>query len=284
MDLSNISAEKQALLKRIEEAEKRGDFHAQIENDPPAKTLLLKDVDYLCKKPFNRIKRYLANRMADKHFLRLIKRGDLAIEEPQGKEYLSVLQKGAIITCNHFSPMDNYILFHCIRKALPKKYLYKVIKEGNYTSFKGTYGFFFRYCHTLPLSSNRRTMAAFMKATQTLLKRGESILVYPEQEMWWNYRKPRPFKVGAFKMAYRAGAPVLPVFITMRADGERVDKDGYPLQRHTVHILSPVYPDLALGEKLGAEKMLEETFALYKAKYEETYKTPLSYGREKGGV
>ena len=95
--------------------------------------------------------------------------------------------------------------------------------------------------------------------------------------MWWNYRKPRPFKVGGFKMAYKADVPVLPIFITMR-DDERLDGDGYPIQRMTVHILPPVYPETALGEKRGAEKMKEQAFALCKDKYEEVYGVPLVYG------
>lgn len=277
MDLSNISAEKRALLKRIEEAEKTGKFDESVEEDLPAKELFPNDVDYLCEKISSKIKRRIANRIADRYFLNLIKRDVLIINGVTGQEYLPTLEKGAIITCNHFSPMDNYIVFHCIRKALPRKYLYKVIREGNYTNFKGLYGFFFRHCHTLPLSRNRRTMLDFMKAVQKLLERGESILVYPEQEMWWNYKKPRPFKVGAFKLAYRANVPVLPTFISMQDDENRLDKDGYPLQRHTFHILPPVYPDAALGEKVGAEKMMRETFALYKAKYEDVYQKPLTY-------
>ena len=240
MDLSNISAEKRALLKRIEEAEKAGKFDESVEEDLPAKELFPNDVDYLCEKFSSKIKRRIANRIADRYFLNLIKKDVLIIDGVTGQEYLPTLEKGAIITCNHFSPMDNYIVFHCIRKALPRKYLYKVIREGNYTNFKGLYGFFFRHCHTLPLSRNRRTMLDFMKAVQKLLERGESILVYPEQEMWWNYKKPRPFKVGAFKLAYRANVPVLPTFISMQDDENRLDRDGYPVQRHTVHILPPV--------------------------------------------
>ena len=123
-------------------------------------------------------------------------------------------------------------------------------------------------------------MINFTSAVNALLKRGESVLVYPEQEMWWNYRKPRPFKVGAFKIAYRAGVPVLPTFITMQDDEKRLDENGYPVQRHTLHILPPVYPDVALGDKAGAEKMKEEAFALCKAKYEEIYRVSLVYGSE----
>jgi 1-acyl-sn-glycerol-3-phosphate acyltransferase len=120
-------------------------------------------------------------------------------------------------------------------------------------------------------------MINFMSAVNTLLKRGESILIYPEQGMWWNYRKPRPFKIGGFKMAYRAGVPVLPTFITM-TDDERLDGDGYPIQRFTLHIMPAIYPEADLGEKLGAEKMRDQAYALCKAKYEEVYGVALTYG------
>ncbi|MBO5240177.1 MAG: 1-acyl-sn-glycerol-3-phosphate acyltransferase [Clostridia bacterium] len=281
MDLSQISPDRLAVIRRISEYEKAGRFDEPVELDPEAKELPPEKVDYLCKKLSSKCKRRLANAIADRYFLGLIKKDVLVIDDVTGKEYLTALEKGAVITCNHFSPCDNYIVFHGIRKYLPRKYLYKVIREGNYTNFKGMYGLFMRHCNTLPLSRNRRTMINFTSAVNTLLKRGESVLVYPEQEMWWNYRKPRPFKVGAFKLAYRAGVPVLPTFITMQDDLERLDEHGYPVQRHTLHILTPVYPDLTLGDKAAAEKMKEEAFALCRAKYEEVYGEPLVYNTEK---
>ena len=278
MDLTKLSPERRAILERIEEKEKTGLFHDSVENDPPTKELLPEDVDYLCKKLSSKIKRRTANFIGDRYFLDLIKKDVLVIDGVEGEEYLDVLKNGAIVTCNHFSAFDNYIVFHCIRKYLPKKYLYKIIREGNYTSFPGLYGFLFRHCNTLPLSSNRRTMINFMSAVNELLKQGETVLVYPEQEMWWNYRKPRPYKVGGFKIAYRAGVPVVPAFITMKHDETRTDNDGYPVQRHTLHIMPPIYPDTSLGEKAGAEKMMNEAYALCKAKYEEVYGEPLVYG------
>ena len=279
MDLTKISPERLEVLERIKEYEKAGRFDEDVENDPEAPELLPDKVDYLCKKFKSKLSRRIANFIGDRYFLGLIKKDILVIDGVTGKEHLSALQKGAIVTCNHFSAFDNYIVFHCIRKALPRKYLYKIIREGNYTNFPGLYGFLFRHCNTLPLSRNRRTMMNFMSAVNTLLKRGESILIYPEQGMWWNYKKPRPFKVGGFKMAYRAGVPVLPTFITM-TDDTRLDGDGYPIQRHTLHIMSPIYPDTTLGEKAGAEKMMNEAYALCKAKYEEVYGIPLVYTEE----
>ena len=279
MDETKLSQDRQEVLHRIQEYEKKGWFDKDVENDPPAPELLPDQVDYLCKKLSSKIYRRIANRVGDKFFLGLIKKDILVIDGVTGKEHLSALKNGAIVTCNHFSAFDNYVVFHCIRKALPKKYLYKVIREGNYTNFPGLYGFLFKHCNTLPLSSNRRTMINFMSAVNTLLKRGESILIYPEQGMWWNYKKPRPFKIGGFKMAYRAGVPVLPTFITM-TDDERLDENGYPVQRFTLHIMPAIYPDTTLGEKVGAEKMKDEAYAACKAKYEEVYGIPLVYDTE----
>ena len=279
MDLTKVSKERLEILERIEEYERAGRFDEDVENDPESPELLPDDVDYLCKKFKSKVSRKIANFIGDRYFLDLIKKDILVIDGVTGEEYLSALKNGAIVTCNHFSAFDNYIVFHCIRKALPKKYLYKIIREGNYTNFPGLYGFLFRHCNTLPLSRNRRTMMNFMSAVNALLKSGESILIYPEQGMWWNYKKPRPCKVGGFKMAYRAGVPVLPTFITM-TDDTRLDGDGYPIQRHTLHIMPPIYPDATLGEKAGAEKMMNEAYALCKAKYEEVYGIPLVYAEE----
>lgn len=280
MDLSKVSEERKKVLERIEEYEKQGHFHEPVEEDPPAPELLPERVDYLNKKISSRLKTWVANFIADRYFLNLIKKDIMVIDGVTGEEHLPALKKGAVVTCNHFSAFDNYIVFHCIRKALPRKYLYKIIREGNYTNFPGLYGFFFRHCNTLPLSSNRRTMINFMSAVNELLKRGESVLIYPEQEMWWNYKKPRPYKVGGFKMAYRAGVPVVPTFITMKDDPTRLDNDGYPVQRHTLHVLPPVYPDFSLGEKLGAEKMMNEVYAACVKKYEEVYGEKLTKEKE----
>ena len=168
----------QELNKKIEEYEAKGLFDVDVNIDPETKELLPDKVDYLCKKFSSKVKRNIANFIADHYFKRLIKKDILIIDKIEGEEKIKdALKNGAIITCNHFSPFDNYIIFHCIRKYLPKKYLYKIIREGNYTSFPGLYGFFFRHCNTLPLSSNRRTMMNCMSAINTLLKNKESILL-----------------------------------------------------------------------------------------------------------
>ncbi len=281
MDLSIVSEDRKEVLRKIDEYERKGWFDKDVENDPPAPELRPEDVDYLGKKLSSKIKTAIANKMGRKFFEKMIKEGAVVIDGMEGGENLRLLKDtGAVITCNHFGIPDNYILYHCIQKSLKKKRLYKVIREGNYTGFSGLFAFLFRNCNTLPLSSNRRTMVNFMSATDTLLRRGETVLIYPEQGMWWNYRKPRPFKIGAFKIAVRAGVPVLPTFVTMKDDETKLDEHNYPLQHYTLHVMPPVYPDKTLNEKQAAEKMKEDTFALYKAKYEEVYGVPLAYLEE----
>lgn len=281
MDLSIVSEDRKEVLRKIDEYERKGWFDKDVENDPPSPELRPEDVDYLGKKLSSKIKTAIANKMGRKFFEKMIKEGAVVIDGMEGGENLRLLKDtGAVITCNHFGIPDNYILYHCIQNSLKKKRLYKVIREGNYTGFSGLFGFLFRNCNTLPLSSNRRTMVNFMSAADTLLRRGEAVLIYPEQGMWWNYRKPRPFKIGAFKIAARAGVPVLPTFVTMKDDETKLDEHNYPLQHYTLHVMPPVYPDKTLSEKQAAEKMKEDTFALYKTKYEEVYGVPLAYLEE----
>ena len=271
-----LSEDRIKVLKKIEELEKNGIFDQDVEDDPPSKTLMPDQVDYLNVKLKNKIATHFANKMAKRYFDKEIKKGNLIIKDIIGLENYTAVKTGAIITCNHFNPYDNYVVFKAIEKLLGKKRLYKIIREGNYTNFPGFYGMIFRHCNTLPLSSNLETMKKFLKAVDILLKRGEKILIYPEQGMWWNYKKPRPLKSGAFKFAVTSNVPVIPMFITMQ-DSSKVAPDGSYYQEHTLHILPAIYPDPNKSTKDNAKEMAQKNYDLWKQVYEETYKIPLTY-------
>ncbi len=268
------------VLKRIEKYEKLGLFDHDVENDPPTRPIEPGEVDYMGKKLTSKIGTAIANEIARRHFDKCIDRGELVIKHIRGIEnYIDVAKKGALITCNHFNAFDNYAVFKVIQPYLGKKRLYKIIREGNYTSFPGFYGYLFRNCNTLPLPSDHRIMRDLLNATDDLLRRGEKILIYPEQGMWWNYRKPRPLKVGAFRFAARSGAPVLPMFITME-DTDKYGADGFPIQAYTVHILPAIYPDANASVRDNSRIMCEKNYAAWKEVYEKTYGVPLTYTTE----
>ncbi len=272
------SKDRLEILEKIKKLEESGIFDVDVENDPPTIPLNPEDVDYLRKSRTSKIKSRMANAMAKKFVNDLLRDNKLIIKEVRGLENLQNIQTGAIITCNHFNPYDSFTIEKVFRMAGQDKYrkLFKVIREGNYTNFPGLYGFFFRNCDTLPLSSNKRTMIEFVKAVDTILKRGDFILIYPEQSMWWNYRKPKPLKNGAFHFAARSNVPVIPIFITME-DSEIIGEDGFPIQEYTVNIGKPIYPDEKLNERANTEIMRDKNFDIWRNIYEDFYKTPLEY-------
>ena len=272
------SKERLEVLKKIKELEENGIFDVDVEDDPPTVPLTPEDVDYLRTSRKSRIKSRMAYRMAQWFVEDLLKDNKLIIKKINGIENLKNMKTGAIVTCNHFNPYDSFTIEKVFRLAGQNKNrkLFKVIREGNYTNFPGMYGFFFRNCNTLPLSSNKRTMIEFIKAVDVILKRGDFILIYPEQSMWWNYRKPKPLKNGAFNFAARNNVPVIPIFITME-DSEIIGEDGFPVQEYTVNIEKPIYPDENLTEKENTEAMKEKNYEVWKNIYEDFYKMPLEY-------
>ena len=285
MNTKNIEKDKSRLevLKKIEEYEKNGWWSRDVEDDPPTIPLTPDKVDYLNKKLSNKIATFFVNIGAKIFIKKLIKNKQMIIKDIIGREnYEKVQDSGVIITCNHFNPFDNFAIHYALLPYMYNgsgKVLYKVIREGNFTNFPGLYGFFFRHCNTLPLSANFSTMKNFVQAVKTLLARKEKILIYAEQGMWWNYRKPRPMASGSFRFASENNVPVLPILITME-DSDIIGGDGFPVQEYTVNILEPIYPDEQKSVKQNTEEMKKKNYEAWKKCYEDFYKIPLTYSTE----
>ncbi len=277
LDTTRRSPDRVAVVKKIAEYERKGKFDVDVEDDPPTRVLMPNEIDYLRRSPIAKLNTYIAYRKAKK-FLKYIQAKKLMIiKEIRGLENLQNLESGAVLTCNHFNPFDTFAIHEAfLRAGIKKKKLYRVIREGNYTSFPGFYGYLMRHFYTLPLSSNKATMLKFTKATDKLLNDGNLVLIYPEQSMWWNYRKPKPLKEGAYRFAAKNRVPVLPCFITMQ-DSDMLGNDGYPIQEYTIHIEKPICPDASLHYKENMKRMMEQNAAVWKEIYERAYSMPLTY-------
>ncbi len=268
------------IVAKIEEYERTGRFDEDVEEDPPSKELKPEDIEYIRKTTAERMKTKFAYEMARKFVNKLIDEKKLIIKEIKGIENFKNLESGAVITCNHFNAFDSFAIQLAYEAAeQPKRIFYRVIREGNYTSFPGFYGFLMRHCNTLPLSSNRRTMQKFAEAVDQVLQDGHFVLVYPEQSMWWNYRKPKPLKPGAFMFAAKNYVPVLPCFITMQ-DTDIKGEDGYPVQAYTIHIGEPIYPTEGVSYRVNMNAMMAKNAEVWKDIYETAYDIPLSYVTE----
>ena len=267
------------ILKKIQQLEMEGRFDEDVEDDPPGKILTPNEIDYLRKKMKSRIRTIYAYQIARRFLNKMIRKKKIIIKEIVGIENLQGLTSGAIITCNHFNPLDSFAMQIAYDEAHQhKRKLFRIIKEGNYTSFPGFYGFLMRNCYTLPLSSNKDTMKKFIESVCKILKKGHFILIYPEQSLWWNYRKPKPLKKGAFSIAATNDVPVLPCFITME-DSDIMDEYGYPVQEYTIHIANPMYPDQDKTKAENVRELLEKNEVVWKEIYEKFYGIPLEYER-----
>ena len=273
-----LNKERQEVINKINELERLGKFDVDVENDPPYRHLMPGDVDYLKRKWTSKVKTMWANYYSYRFFKHLIKKGAIVIDGFEGVENFKRVKGGAIITANHFSPFDSIPLHLAMRKFARFKKLYKVIREGNYT-MPGIYGYFLRNCNTLPLATNPTVLRSFQNAVDTILTKGNYILIYPEQSMWWNYRKPKPLKQGAFIFAARNNVPVIPTFITMR-DTDKLAADGSIIQAYTLHFLPAIYPEEGLSQQENVLNMKKENERLCKEVYEKVYGESLTYTTE----
>ena len=273
------SVDRLRILKKIREYEKAKRFAEDVEQDPPTIPIQPHEVDFQRKKLSSKIKTHYAYHIARKYMNKLIKNGQFVIKSIDGLENLSNLESGAVITCNHFNALDSFaiqMVYEKSRLNKKKKRFYRVIREGNYTSFPGFYGFLMRNCYTLPLASNPIVMKDFLAATMKVITSGDLVLVYPEQSMWWNYKKPKPLQPGAFKIATSANVPVVPVFITME-ETDKFGTDGFKIMEYSIHVEKPIYPQDELSRNENVEYMLKENYEVWKNIYENVYKEKLEY-------
>lgn len=274
------SKDRLEVLDKIAKLESEGRFDEDVEEDPPTRQLQPDEVDYLRKSVKSKVKSRFTYAVARAYMNKLIKNKQLVIKDIKGIENYQKLNSGAVITCNHFNALDSFAMQIAYEASEHKdRKFFRVIREGNFTNFPGFYGMLMRNCNTFPLSSNKKTMEKFIDSVDKILKAGHFLLIYPEQSMWWNYRKPKPLKKGAFNFAAKSKVPVLPCFITM-ADSDILDENGFYVQEYTIHISEPIYPDPNKSKAENVKDMMDKNYAEWKNIYESTYGEKLEYSCE----
>lgn len=272
-----VSESRIKTLAKINELESKGLFNIDVWGEPTYIPLKPGQVDYFKKKLSTRIKNRLCNRAVEKFVKKMEKNHQAIIKDIVGIEKLKDLKTGAIITSNHFHPFDSYPVSRMVKKVYgKKKKMHIVVAEYNYAGGTGFYGKIFRNQNTIPIAQNKEVMIECLKAINYYLTKGDFVLVYPEQALWQNYKKPRPLKEGAYRFALKANVPVVACFVTMQ-DSQYLDGEGIPVQEYTLHILDVIYPKAELSYKENIEHMKNENERLMREKYEEVYGEKLTY-------
>ena len=192
-----------------------------------------------------------------------------------GIRNLLTVQGPAFLTSNHFNPFDNGV--HRTLSRITGRDRLVAISQGTNFVMPGLNGFVLRNIDVIPLIQEPSYMnGAFRTLMRRNLDRNRFILIYPEQEMWFNYRKPRPGKRGAFLFAAEYGVPVVPTFVEM-VDLPEIVAPGFHDVKLILHVLPPIFPD---PEKSARENSFLMCQADYDAKvrcYEHCYGRPLTY-------
>lgn len=110
----------------------------------------------------------------------------------------------------------------------------------------------------IPLADNLAGTREFFKALSRHLSERDAIHVFPEGSMWPFYQSIRPFKDGAFILAEKHRAPVIPMAFEFRNPGRIAKLFGLIEPRATLHIGYPVYADYSLPDKYSRVSELKE--------------------------
>lgn len=270
-----IGDNKKEVIKNIEKAVDLKEFNQKVEVNDPQLTL---------EEKTKIVKKYLKNRnkltfktktkiaKSTISLLTNILEKDTKIV---GEENIKDIKGGAIITSNHFNPLDNLIIQKLAKKVF-KKRLYIIGQETN-LAMTGMVGFFMNYSDIIPISNQISYMKKeFPEVIKEILEKGNLILIYPEQEMWFNYRKPRPLKEGAYYFAAKNNIPIVSCFVEMIETDEK-DNEEFNKVKYILHILKPIYPNPNMTIKENSELMMETDYNQKKEAYEKAYNRKLNY-------
>lgn len=186
---------------------------------------------------------------------------------------------GALITSNHFSPLENTVIRHLTNNL--KRSKLGIISQTSNFAMNGPIGFLMNYADTIPISTEPRYLARdFLSVLkEKLVDKNQMVLLYPEQEMWFNYRKPRPPKNGAYFYCAKLNVPIISCFVEM-VDLEEDDTEEFKKVKYILHVLDVLYPDENKTSKENTEYLSQRDYELKKECYERVYNKKLSYDFE----
>ena len=274
---------RRAVIENIRTCAENGDFHSKVElGDPVLSAEQNRNITdaYLenRKRLTFKLKTAIAVTMAQ-IVTRMINKNT----EIVGLEKIPQNLGGVLITSNHFSPVENTVIRH-LTNTLGRRRL-NIISQTTNFAMPGVIGFLMNYADTIPISTEPRYLARdFLSVLkEKLVLRKEAVLLYPEQEMWFNYRKPRPPKGGAYFFAAKLNVPIISCFVEI-VDTPKDDTPEFRQVKYILHVLDVLLPDAEKSVRENTEILSERDYALKKACYETVYGKKLTYTFENSDI
>lgn len=268
---------REAVIKNIQKAANDRDFTAKVEIGDPQMSLaerlqLVNDYWQRRKSFSSKFNNHVGHALFDALAKTLV-----GSTEFRGLENLNNLPiGGAILTTNHYNQIDSLPM-----KLLADKMHHplSIVIEDTNLKLPGFFRYLMNYVGTIPLVQSPSYIAnEFPKHLSHALVQNNWVLIYPEQEMWWNYRKPRKLQRGAYYFAAKQNVPVISTFVEIKdlPKTEKKDANFYETS-YVVHVLPPIFPDVSLSANENAHQMMQQDYHQKVAAYEKIYGKKLNY-------
>ena len=278
-----IGKNRKAVIENIKAFSQSGQFHNKVELDDPVLTseqsrkitdTYLENRNNLSFKLKTAVGVFLAKTAA-----KIINKNT----EIVGLEKIPKDLAGVLITSNHFGPLENTVIRH-LTNTLGRRKLGIISQTSNF-AMTGIIGYIMNYADTIPISTDPRYLARdFLSLLkERLVDKKHAILLYPEQEMWFNYRKPRPPKNGAYFFAAKLNVPIISCFVEI-VDLDEDDTAEFKKVKYVLHILDVLYPDPNKTVKENTEELGISDYELKKSCYEAVYGKELTYTFENSDI
>ena len=169
------------------------------------------------------------------------------------RKYKEQLRDGAMCVCNHVYLFDAFGVnaacqpFRQVRIPMYAKH------------FNGSGSWILRHAGGIPIPETREGIHQFNEAFDEFARRKMWFIIFPEAVRWNYYVPIRPFRRGAFSMAYKYNRPVVPLVYSFR---ERkglyrlFGKKSDPCM--TLHIGEPIWFDKSANRKEELDRVCRE--------------------------
>ena len=257
------------VIENIKKAVEEGDFNRKVMTHdhivtPMERERYILPYDNTKRKVHNKLKRTVATGIVNSLTRKINKTTTIV-----GLENLTnYTGEAAIITANHFSPVDSTVVRYLTNKIGKRRHLSIVVAETN-VFMRGNLGWLLKNVNTMPFTNDLTYLEQnFNPALANRFKRKHVVLFYPEQEMWPGYTRPRPLKGGAYHYASKFLVPIIPTFITNKKENGVI--------QYTIHVFPLLYPNKDMTLKENKEWMMKQDFEYKKNCYETFYQKKLT--------
>ena len=169
------------------------------------------------------------------------------------RKHKEQLRDGAMCVCNHVYLFDALGVNAACQ-------LFRQVRIPMYAKhFNGSGSWILRHAGGIPIPETREGIHKFNEAFDEFARRKMWFIIFPEAVRWNYYVPIRPFRRGAFSMAYKYNRPVIPLVYTFR---ERkglyrlFGKKSDPCM--TLHIGEPIWYDKSANRKAELDRVCRE--------------------------